>query len=591
MAKGTKKIKIEKIETVVEEIINIKVQLREKIQEFPMQSGVYLMKNSTSKIIYVGKAKNLRARVKSYFLNSQDLTPKTKLLVHNIRSIEYILTKTEVEAFLLEASLIKKHRPKYNIRLKDDKNYPYIKVSLNDKFPRLYLSRNVKRDGSFYFGPFTKGAAVTHTIRYLNQTFQIRDCSDAELSSRKRPCLNFQMERCSAPCVKFIDSQTYKKDIQLVLKFLKGENKKLLKDLQDKMFQASEDEKYELAARTRDHIKSISAILEKQTVVSANSNSDKDFIFYTGDENGCWIQMLFIRNGRVIGTKGQLLNSINPQDPMEEPKEWFVSFLNQYYEDNIIPDNVNVCVDLGGDIFKLLEAVLNERKNQNIDLKTQVRVEFCKNKEDTTLMEMTEKNALEAFDKYKTQQAGVKVALEEIQKKFHLPTYPHRIECYDISHFQGSNIVASQVVFEDGEPAKQHYRKYQIKTLTDSNDFAALAEVLSRRLNHNEWDKPDLVILDGGKGQLSAVVKIFEEKNITNWPLVAMAKARTESNFENSEVESSQERFFLPHRQNPVLFRSNSKALKILMHIRDEAHRFAITYHREKREASSFSTT
>jgi excinuclease ABC subunit C len=552
-------------------------ELKLLVSEFPTQSGVYLMKNQTGKIIYVGKAKNLRSRVRSYLQDSQDMTPKTKLLVVNIVHIDFLLTKTEVEAFLLEATLIKKHRPKYNIRLKDDKAYPYIRMSLEDEFPRLYLSRHVKNDGAFYFGPYTRGSAVSGTIRFLNQMFLIRDCTDAVLKSRQRPCLNYQMQKCSAPCVKLINSENYKKDVENVLKFLKGENLEVIEDLRRKMFEASRDEKFEMAARYRDNLCAIEAIMERQAVVSTSIDIDQDIVAYLGDERGCWVQMLYLRSGRIIGSKGNFLSHINPNDPAEDAREWLVSFLNQYYFDNFIPDEVKMPQTLGLDIEKLFEATLMERKGK------QVRVGPAIDENSSRLLEICRKNAKEQYEKYLSSKLTTVSALEDIQRKFNLPTLPRRIECYDISHLQGKHIVASQVVFENGEPAPDQYRKYKIKTLEGSNDFAALAEVLSRRLKHTEWDTPDLLVIDGGKGQLNAVIRVLQEADKSEWPVVAMAKARTESAFDSSEIKSSEERFFLPGRQNPVLFLRNPKALQILVHLRNEAHRFAITFHRQKR--------
>jgi excinuclease ABC subunit C len=552
-------------------------ELKTLVTEFPTQSGVYLMKNQSGKIIYVGKAKNLRSRVRSYLQDSQDMTPKTKLLVVNIVHIDFLLTKTEVEAFLLEATLIKKHRPKYNIRLKDDKTYPYIRVSLEDEFPRLYLSRHVKNDGAFYFGPYTSGSAVSGTIRFLNQMFLIRDCTDVVLKSRQRPCLNYQMQKCSAPCVKLITSADYKKDVDSVLKFLKGENLEVIDDLRRKMYQAAELEKFEMAARYRDNLHSIEAIIARQAVVSNTTHIDQDIVAYLGDERGCWIQMLHLRAGRIIGSKGHFLPHINPNDPNEDAREWLVSFLNQYYFDNFIPDEVKMPQTLGLDIEKLFEATLTERKG------SLVKVGAAIDENSKRLLDICRKNAKEAYDKHISSKLSLASALLDIQKKFHLPSLPKRIECYDISHLQGKYMVGSQVVFENGEPAYDQYRKYKIKTLESSNDFAAMAEVLSRRLKHADWDTPDLIVIDGGKGQLSAVVKVLQESGKTHWPVVAMAKARTEKDFTDAEVKSSEERFFLPGRQNPVMFLRNLKALQILVHLRDEAHRFAITFHRQKR--------
>ena len=293
-------------------------KLKELIKEFPTQSGVYLMKNNADKIIYVGKAKNVRNRVKSYFQDSKDHSPKTKALVLNICEIEYLLTKTEVEAFLLEASLIKKHRPKYNIRLKDDKSYPYIQLSWKDDFPRLYLSRKVKRDGSLYFGPYTSGGAVFGTIRFLNRLFKIRDCTDHFFKGRTRPCMTHQIGRCTAPCVKLISKEDYRSDAEGAKDFLKGRSKKLIKDLEKKMLIAAAEEKFEVAAKMRDSFFAIRNIVEKQTVIDGLSDKDQDAISYYGDERGVLVETLHIRSGRVIGNRPHFIANVNPNSPDED---------------------------------------------------------------------------------------------------------------------------------------------------------------------------------------------------------------------------------------------------------------------------------
>lgn len=574
MTEPAKKTLLEKLE-----------ELKEHIRQFPDQSGVYVMKNLSEKVIYVGKAKNLRQRVRSYFGESKDLTPKTRLLVAHIDMIDYILTKTEVEAFLLEASLIKKYRPKYNIRLKDDKNYPYIRISMKDEFPRLYLSRSVKSDGSLYFGPYTRGGSVFETMRFLNQAFQLRDCTDHVLASRTRPCINFQLGRCTAPCVKNITAEEYKSDVRKALSFLRGHNHELVEELKQKMLALSEEEKYEQAARWRDTLRSLNAILEKQSVVDPEAKKNIDFITYCGDVRGTVIQFMHVRQGRVLGMRSQFIVGFDPTDGKEDPREWFVSIINQYYWDNMIPDEVLVGHDMGTDMMKLLQNVLTERRAGE-----KVKISYSTNQEkEKELLEMVEKNARAALEKQSEKAESKKSGLEEIKNKFHLPLWPHRIECFDISNFQGKEIVASQVVFENGMPAKDQYRLYKIKSLTDANDFAAMKEVLLRRFNHSEWELPHLIVVDGGKGQLNKAVQALKEMAYTI-PVASLAKAKTTSDFENEEIQSSDERFFLPGRQNPVIFKRNSEAFRILTQLRDEAHRFAITFHRKLRHKQSLSS-
>lgn len=559
-------------------------ELKEKIREFPLQSGVYLMKSNADKIIYIGKAKNVRNRVRSYFTDSKDHSPKTRLMVSHINEIEYILTKTEVEAFLLEASLIKKHRPKYNIRLRDDKAYPYIRLSWKDPYPRLYLARKVKKDGALYFGPYPSGLAVHGTIRFLNRTFKIRDCTDPIFKTRKRPCLTHQIGRCTAPCVNYISQEDYRSEVEGAKLFLKGQNRKVVKNLTEKMKDAALEEKFEVAARLRDSVKAIKAILEKQAVINDTSEKDQDAIGFYGDERGCLIETVHVRSGRVIGTRPHFLPQINPNDEKEDVREWLTDFINQYYEDNFIPDEVMLSVDLGGDLNKLLEAVLHERSG------SETTVRFATSDQGHKLIEMANQNAEAHFLKYVSKSEEKLRGLDEIKEKFGLDERPHRIECYDISNFQGSETVASQVVFEDGVPSKEHYRRYKIKTVEGSNDFASMYEVLSRRFKHTEYEDPDLIVVDGGKGQLSQAVKILKEIGRQDIPVVGLAKARTQSDFQSQEVVSTEERFFLPGRQNPVIFKNNAEALYILAGIRDEAHRFAITYHRKLRENTSLES-
>jgi excinuclease ABC subunit C len=560
-------------------------ELKELVKEYPIQSGVYLMKSAADKIIYVGKAKNLRNRVRSYFTDSKDHSPKTRLLVQNIHHIEYILTKTEVEAFLLEASLIKKHRPKYNIRLRDDKAYPYIRLTWNEDFPRLYLSRKVKKDGSLYFGPYTSGGAVFGTIRFLNRTFKVRDCTDAMFKSRKRPCMTHQIGRCTAPCVQYISSPDYRSEVEGALLFLKGKNKSVVKAMKAKMMTAAEEEKFEVAARLRDSIEAIKSILAKQSVINDTSEKDQDAIGYFGDDRGCLIETLHVRQGRVIGTRPHFIPLLDVVDPTSDPREWLVSFMNQYYEDNIIPDEVLLPTDIGTDLTKLMEAVLQERSGSEKNV-----VRFATDEKGRALVEMANQNAKAHFDKYVSKSEEKIRGLDEIKEKFGLTQRPTRIECYDISTFQGAETVASQVVFEDGVPSKENYRRYKIKTVEGTNDFASMYEVLSRRFKHTEYEDPHLLVVDGGKGQLSQAMRILEEIGRKDIPVVGLAKARTESDFQAADVSSTDERFFLPGRSNPVIFRNNSEALYILVGIRDEAHRFAITYHRKLRENTSLES-
>jgi excinuclease ABC subunit C len=493
-------------------------------------------------------------------------------------------TKTEVEAYLLEASLIKKHRPRYNIRLKDDKAYPYIRASLEHDFPRFYLARRVAADGAMYFGPYTSGLSVRETIRFLNKTWKIRDCTDGFFKTRQRPCISHQIGQCTAPCVKFIGKEEYRVDVDSALQFLKGRDGKFMKDLNQRMKTAASEEKFEQAARLRDSIQAIERIFERQTVVNMHKDFDQDVVAFVGDERGTMIETLHIRGGRVIGSRPHFINRFNCNSPEEDPKEWLTSFLTQYYSENIIPDEIILQVDLGNDIIKLMQAVFIERQNKK------AKVHAATGSEGKKLLDLTLTNAESHFKDAVTKADRQAKGLEQIQEKFGLKNLPRRMECYDISNFQGGANVASQVVFEDGLPRKDDYKRYKIKTVEGANDFASMKEVLTRRFKHTEWEDPDLIVVDGGKGQLGMAVEALKEIGRSDLCVVGMAKARTLGEFHDSEVTASQERFFLPGRSNPVNFPQNSEAYHILVGIRDEAHRFAITYHRKLREAGTLSS-
>jgi excinuclease ABC subunit C len=559
------------------------LELREVTSNLTKEPGVYLMKNAADVIIYVGKAKNLRNRVKSYFLSSKDMPTKVKHMVRQVDRFDYIVTQTEVEAFLLEASLIKKHRPKYNIRLKDDKSYPYIKCSLTDPFPRFYLARKVKADKSYYYGPYTNSLAVRITMQFLNQTFMIRDCSNGFMKTRKRPCLTYDMGRCSAPCVNLIDEKKYGVAIKKSLAFLEGQQEKTVKVLESQMFDFAKNENFEVAAKIRDQIKSIQSILEKQTVVSQDQ-MDVDLMTMFTEATGSLVEIVSVRKGRVIGSRPYFFNKNNMGAEYEDERHWFVSFLNHYYDDNYVPDRIVIPIDLGRELLTLFLKVLESRTQRKVSL------DHVPHEKEKALVLLGEKNAKIHFEKQALITAKKDEGLKLIQEKFKLPEFPRRIECFDISNFQGYESVASQVVFFDGLPSAEDYRKYKIKTVIGPNDFESMKEVLSRRFAHKELPDPQLIVVDGGKGQLKMACEALAEVGRSDIPVVGIAKSRTESSFEKAEVEATQERFFLPGRQNPVIFRENTEAFRILVSLRDEAHRFAIEFHRKLRDKESLAS-
>ena len=557
--------------------------LKTKVADFPQSPGVYLMKNNQNKVIYVGKAKRLRNRVRSY-LNPNIENGKTQLLVHHLTVIDYILTETEAEAFLLEASLIKKYNPRYNIRLKDDKAYPYIRLSLNDPFPRFYLARKVVNDGSQYFGPYVSGYVVKNIIGFLNRSFKIRDCSDHFMKSRKRPCMTHQIGACTAPCVNLVGEKEYGRDVGRARRFFEKESVSVIKELKKEMRELANEQKFELAARYRDNIAAIEKILEKQAVVNAKSTNNQDVIGFYGDGRGTLIETLHIRQGRMIGQRSQFFPQIDPHSKQEDVRQWLTSFVNQYYQDNIVPDEIYLPVDVGPGILKLLKEVFAHRGYHRVS------ISFPAHTQGQRLIAMVNKNARSHFESQVSRSEKRKKALELIAGKFKLKNSPGRIECFDVSHFQGEQSVASQVVCENGVFNSDLYRRYRLKSRTEGDDYGALVEILARRFKHEEWDEPDLIIIDGGKGQLNAALRILKDLGKSHLPVVGLAKQRTQSDFKGRRVEKSHERFYLPDRQNPVTFTEGSEAFKILVGLRDEAHRFAIAFHREQREKQSLKS-
>ena len=560
--------------------------LSEKVRGFPKGSGVYLMMSAQKKILYIGKAKDLHARVGHYF--HKTAPSRVQLLMRNVQDIEYVLTKTELEAYLLEASLIKKHRPRYNVRLKDDKAYPYIRVSVKDKFPRLYLSRRVKKDGALYFGPYSHGSAVQGTIRFLNRTFQLRDCKDTVFRSRSRPCITHQMGHCEAPCVHLVTKEEYTGKLKLAISFLNGNDRHILKGMEEEMQKAARLERFELAARLRDGFLSAQHIFEKQPLITKKVMGNQDVIGFYQQDNQVMMGMLHIRNGRLIGKRSYFF--LNTYDMQESVYHLLLSFVNQYYEEHLIPNEVLVPVQLPDEQLQWLSKILTAKvaSHHQEKKKKQVQVRFPMDTEGSHLLQEVDRLVHDAFKERVSAEQKIEAGLLEIQKRFHLPQKPLRMECFDISHFQGKETVASGVVFVAGVPSKSEYRKYRIRGVQESDDYASMKEVLQRRFS-SQTDKrepPQLLVIDGGKGQLSVAKKVLEELKL-KIPVVSLAKSHSQGEFQD-EPSYSGERFFLPGRKNPVIFRSGSAAFQILVSLRDEAHRFALFYHRALREKAVF---
>ena len=582
----------------------------------PAKSGVYLMKDIKNQVIYVGKAKNLKNRVRSY--SSSDKSFKNRFLIPRVQQIDYILTDTESEAYLLEARLIKKHQPRYNIRLKDDKSYPYIRCSLKESFPRFYMERRVKKKGSLYFGPYTEAFFVRRMIRFLNEQFQIRDCSNTFMKSRKKPCLTYHIGHCTAPCVKKVDQKSYSAQIQKALSFLKGKNQKnLLTQLKKNIKKLAIQERFEEARHLRDRIQAIEFCSQKVLALKS-SHINMDIGAFYGEKKSFLFQILHIREGAWTGQSSQYVpaeslifaekikkstnnkntspskttnkknmlpktdrttrmsNSSNQEENML-PKELTISLLLQYYMDNVIPDLI-----LLPPLAVCGEQELSKIKGSPVIVRTP------KSRAEKGLAKMALQNAQSHFKEQDAKQVLLQKGLKEIQQKFGLKKLPFRMECFDVSHLQGQNQVASHVVFEKALPKKEDYRKYKIKHAHPGDDFGSLKEVLIRRFRHKEYKEPDLLLIDGGKGQLKKALEALKETGYSHIPVVSIAKKRNKADFSAPEVQVSLEKFYLPGRKNALTLSPHSPALKILCHLRDEAHRFALAYHRTRREKSSF---
>lgn len=550
--------------------------LKDTIKNFPKQCGVYLMKDINSRTIYIGKAKNLKSRVQSYFSNDKNF--KNIFLIPRVHNIDYILTDTEVEAYLLEASLVKRHKPRYNVRLKDDKSYPYIRCSMEESYPRFYVERRVKKKGSLYFGPYTEAYVARRMVRFLNEQFKIRDCSNHFMKSRKKPCLTYHINNCTAPCVDKVSQKDYSQQVKESLSFLKGRGKAVLKDMESQMRTLSSKERFEEAARLRDRIKAIEFCREKQFVVG-REHRNLDVVAFYKEEKAVLFQTLHVRSGAVTGHRSYYDSNINADQVFFS--EYFCSFIIQYYMDNLMPDLILLSGEQTKDfLFSTLEQALLKAHEKKVCVRNP------KSNAEKKLVDMALKNARSRFTEQHSKRQILMRGLESIQKKFHLKTWPERMECFDVSHFQGKDQVASQVVFEEAVPKKEDYRKYKIRMVKGVDDFASMKEVLDRRFRHKEYPDPQLVVVDGGKGQLKKALIALKEVGKEEIPVVAIAKARVKSDFSSEKVKSGPEKFFLPGRKNALTLPANSEALRILIHLRDEAHRFAITYHRKLSQKS-----
>ena len=533
-------------------------ELLEKVSHLPTTPGVYLWRDQYNRIIYVGKAINLRNRVRSYVRNDANRAPKVAAMMKRAVDVEIIQTKTEMEALILENTLIKEHEPKYNIRLRDDKTYPYVKISVQEDYPRVYMTRRLERDGAKYFGPFTDVTSVHAVLKLIRQYYPLRTCKSMKV---ERPCLQYHMHYCEAPCFNKISVLDYGKYIDEIIELFEGKPIPLLKEIKEKMELAAEDLRFEDAARYRDQLTSIEKIQEKQRMVT--QRGDLDVLGIAVDTSMACVQLLFIRGGRLLGRENYFV-----QHDGDSQETIMTDFIKQYYGDtNFIPKELLLPMDSTD--RDLLKEWFTQLKGQNVDVSVPQRGYKM------DMIKMAHENA-ETFLEERRRQWQHQIdktggAVKKLAEVLDLPRLPERMECFDISHTQGAETVASMVVFEGGKPAKKEYRRFKLKTTQGKpDDFKSMAEIMERRYgNETDWPMPDLIIIDGGKGQLNAALPLIRGVGVTDVPVISLAK-RIEEVF----VEGQSESIILSH---------HTPELQLLQQIRDEAHRFAITYHRKLR--------
>ena len=544
-------------------------KFKDIIESIPKLPGIYIMKDHRSEILYIGKAKVLRNRVRSYFQDSRNLHPRTRIFLDKVDDIKFLTTKTEAEALILESNFIKKHQPKYNVLLKDDKHYPYLRLTTQEKFPRLEVVRRIKKDKATYFGPYTMVKEVRETIRLIYKIFPLRQSKDKlDGSPLRRPCLNHQMGRCLAPCAGLVSSQDYSEIVQDVSLFLKGKNTTLLKDLKTKMEAASVETRYEEAAVLRDKISAVQTVIDKQKIIST-SLEDQDVVAYCSEKDQAMVQVLIIRSGKMLGEK---IFKLKSRKEMEED-ETLSSFLKQYYADeSILPAEVLLPHPI--EDADLIASWLSEKKGMCVRLEVPV---IGKKRE---LIRMAEENASFAMRMESDKGEVGTRSLEELQTALNLKHFPEVIEGFDLSNISGSHAVGSMVVFEHALAAKSKYRRYKISTVKGIDDYAMLREVMTRRYSRllkENAPLPNLILIDGGKGHLNAGHDVLQALNLMDrLDLVCIAKGKFRNNLVTDEV-------YLPQQKKPVLFHENSPSRFLMQRIRDEAHRFAISYHRKLR--------
>ncbi|MBI4188894.1 MAG: excinuclease ABC subunit UvrC [Chloroflexi bacterium] len=551
--------------------------IAEQLKQLPTSPGVYLMKDAEGTILYVGKASSLRNRVRSYFQSRQELTPKIQRLVARVHDLEFFVTSSEQEALILELNLIKRHHPRYNVRLKDDKTFPYLKISLNEDWPRLYFTRRVEEDGGRYFGPFASARSVRQTLKVLKGIFPFRSCTKPITGADPRACLEYHMNLCVAPCIGAVDQAGYAEVIKQVVLFLEGKQELVVHELEDRMGKAAESLDFEKAAALRDQLQAISRVIEGQKI-AATVKGEQDVIAFAQDKDQACVQVFFVRGGKLIGRESFVLQGTQH----EEPQQIMNNFVKQFYSSSpYVP--LLLLLQYPVEDMSVLKDWLQSRRGSKVDI--QVPSRGSKKQ----LVKIVAENARQGLEQLKIKLAtprALEAALAEIQKELRLPRLPVRMEAYDISNIQGTAAVGSMVVFENGKPKPSHYRRFRIKTVPGANDYAMLQEVLGRRFRRVKTDNvsgpttwsllPDLVLIDGGKGQLNAALDVMREMGAEMLPAIGLAK-------ENEEI-------FLPQQKEPVVLPRSSPGLQLLQRLRDEAHRFALGYHQRLHKKGTFAS-
>ena len=566
-----------------------------RLRVTPEKPGVYLMKDARNEVLYVGKASVLRNRLRSYFGSPNGQPSKIRRMMSRMTDFEFIVTDTEAEALILENTLIKRYKPHFNARLKDDKTYPYLKIDLTEEFPRVYITRQVADDGARYFGPFATASSVRKTMDLIKKLFPYRSCTKTITGRDPRPCLEYYIHRCVAPCSGLATNEEYAQVIQQVIMFMEGNTEGVTRELKKEMEAAAGELEFERAAVLRDQIRGIDQVAEEQQVkVESNPGGDMDFIAFAQGTNETWVEIFFIRRGKLIGRDHFFMEGT--QDDSSEVI--MGQFVRQFYQTAlVIPPVVYIQYPLEDQ--DLVRDWLKERRGGAVRLLRPQRGQQKK------LMDVVSENAVQGLAQHRIKWLNnsdvLQQAMSELEEELSLPALPLRMECYDISHVQGSNLVGSMVVFQDGRPRTGHYRRFQIKSVDGVDDYASMQEMLRRRFKRlaearaerleiaptaegdgqkslSAWDiEPDLVIIDGGKGHLSAALEVLLELGLDDIPLSALAK-------EN-------EWLFVPHTSEPIELPRNSQGLYLVQRIRDEAHRFAITYHRNLRSKSSLKSS